>query len=275
MPEGDTIYRAARTLDHALGRKVITRFETVLPALARVNEDAPIRGRTMEKVEAHGKWLLMRLSGDLTLLTHMMMSGSWHIYRPEETWKRPRVDMRIVIETADIVAVAFRVPVAEFHTSESLRRREGLRNLGSEVLSETFDPTKALASLRSRPELELGDALLNQSLLAGAGNVFKSEICFACRLDPFRTIALLTDGELNLVLDTAQKFMLANVTDTAGDKIVTYTGFRRTTGRSDPYARLWVYGRAGEPCRICGTPIEVKRQGRHARKTYYCPNCQR
>lgn len=275
MPEGDTIYRAARTLNRALAGKVITRFESALPKLTRVDEDSPIIGRTVEKVEAQGKWMLMHLSGELILLTHMLMSGSWHIYRPGEKWKSPARDMRIVIETADIIAVAFRVPVAEFHTAESLRRRRGLNRLGPDVLSQNFDVQKALDSLRSRPELEIGEAVLNQSVLAGPGNVFKSEICFASRLNPFRAVGSLTGDELRRVVQLARTYMTANVTDTAGDKIVTYTGFRRTTGRSDPYARLWVYGRAGEPCRQCGTAIEVRRQGTNARKTYYCPNCQR
>jgi endonuclease-8 len=275
MPEGDTIHRAARTLDRALAGKTLTRFETALPKLSRVDEDTPIAGRTIERVEAHGKWMLMHLSGGLVLLTHMLMSGSWHIYRPGEAWKAPKRDMRIVLETADFVAVAFRVPVAEFHTEDTLRRRSGLNHLGPDVLAEDFDEQKAIASLRSRPELELGDAVLNQSVLAGPGNVFKSEICFIVKLDPFRKVGALTDVDLQTVVATARKFMLANITDAAGDKIVTYTGFRRTTGRSDPYARLFVYGRAGEPCRVCGTPIEVRRQGRDARKTYYCPQCQR
>jgi endonuclease-8 len=94
-------------------------------------------------------------------------------------------------------------------------------------------------------------------------------------LSPFRAVASLNEEELRRVVETAQKYMSANITETSGDKIVTYTGFRRTTGRSDPYARLWVYGRAGEACRQCGTAIEVKRQGVNARKTYYCPHCQK
>src|SRR5215470_9069497 len=114
MPEGDTLFRMARTLQIALGGQAVTRFETVLPKLARVDVDTPIAGRTVERVESAGKWLLMRFSGDLTLLTHMLMSGSWHIYRPGERWQRPRDHMRIVIETAPYVAVAFAVPVAEF-----------------------------------------------------------------------------------------------------------------------------------------------------------------
>src|SRR6516162_9422235 len=107
MPEGDTLFRTARTLQTAIGGQVVTRFETVLPRLARVDEDAPLAGRTVERVESAGKWLLMRFSGDLILLTHMLMSGSWHIYRPGERWQRPRSSMRIVIETARMVAVAF------------------------------------------------------------------------------------------------------------------------------------------------------------------------
>lgn len=275
MPEGDTIYRAARTLQRALGGKAITRFETVLPKLARVDEDTPIAGRVVEKVEAQGKWMLMHLSGGLVLLTHMLMSGSWHIYRRGEAWKRSRSDMRIVIQTDDMVAVAFRVPVAEFHTVESLRRRPGLNALGPDILATDFDGSEALQSLRRHPELELADALLRQSVVAGPGNVFKSETCFAARLHPFRTIGSLSDYELEQVVEAARKYMTANITDTAGDKIVTYTGFRRTTGRSDPYARLWVYGRAGEPCRVCGAPIQVRRQGADARKTYFCEQCQR
>ncbi len=275
MPEGDTIFRAARTLQRALGGKVVTRFETVLPLLARGDEDAPLAGRTVEKVEARGKWMLMHFSGDLILLTHMLMSGSWHIYRPGETWQRSRNDMGVVIATSDMVAVAFRVPVAEFHTAESLKRRAGLNQLGDDLLGAEFDVDAAVERLRARGDLELGDALLHQSVLAGPGNVFKSEICFACRLDPFRTIASLSEEELRRVAEKAQKLMASNVTDTSGDKIVTYTGFRRTTGRSDPYERLWVYGRAGLPCRRCGAVIAVKRQGAQARKTYFCPECQR
>ncbi len=275
MPEGDTIFRAARTLDRALAGKIVTRFQTVLPKLGRVDEDSPVAGRSVEKVEARGKWLLMHFSGDLILLTHMLMSGSWHIYRPGERWKSAPRDMRIVLETADILAVAFRVPVAEFHSAASLRRHPGLNRLGPDILGQDFDATKALERLQSRPELELAEAVLNQSVLAGPGNVFKSEICFACRLHPLRKIASLGHTELQRVVETAHRYMTANVAETSGDKIVTYTGFRRTTGRADPYARLWVYGRAGEPCRQCGTPIEVTRQGSNARKTYYCPHCQK
>src|ERR1035438_2773452 len=139
MPEGDTIFRTARTLARALGGATVTRFDTVLPALARVDYDTPLAGRTVDAVESRGKWLLMHFSGDLILLTHMLMSGSWHIYRPGEKWQRHRTHMRIVVETPAMLAVAFNVPVAEFHTAASLARREGFNRLGPAPLAPDFD----------------------------------------------------------------------------------------------------------------------------------------
>ena len=275
MPEGDTIFRAARTLNRALAGQVVTRFETQLPHLQRVHDDAPLSGRTIEEVSASGKWLTMRFSGNLILLTHMLMSGSWHIYRPGEKWQRSRYDMRLVIETRSFVAVAFKVPVAEFHTPESLAKREGYSTLGPDLLGRDFDEKQAAESLRAQAKMEIAEALLRQGVIAGIGNVYKSEVCFACRVNPFRDVASLVDVEINCLISTARKFLKANVADTSGDQIVTYTGFRRTTQRANPSERLWVYGRAGQPCRRCGTAIQSRKQGRDARITFWCPNCQR
>ena len=183
--------------------------------------------------------------------------------------------MRIVIGTESIEAVAFNVPVAEFHTTESLARRPGFNRLGTDVLGAHFSEEEAVAQLKLRPELEVGDALLNQSLLAGIGNVFKSEVAFSCGVNPFWTIATLHEDELLSLVRTARKFLKANVRENSKDGIVTYTGFRRTTGRANPADRLWVYGRAGQPCRKCGTPIRMQKQGPGARVTFWCPNCQR
>ena len=274
MPEGDTIFRTARTLQRAIGGQVVTGFRTQLPRLGRVHEDTPLTGRTVESVDSAGKWLTIRFSGDLILLTHMLMSGSWHIYRPGEKWRRKRDDMRIVIETAAIHAVGFTVPVAEFHTSESLERRPGFRQLGQDLLAEQFDESAAAAQLRAHPQVEIGDALLTQSLIAGVGNVFKSEICFACEINPFRKVESLSIAQIARIVKTSRKFLLANVTDKSGDKIVTWTGYRRTTGAMNGEESLWVYGRRRLPCRRCGTPIEARKQGRDARVTFWCPKCQ-
>ena len=273
MPEGDTIFRAARTLNRALSGNLVTRFETQLPQLARVDYDTPLTGRTVEKVDATGKWMRMHFSGDLILLTHMLMSGSWHIYRPGEAWQRARIQMRAAIYTANFVAVGFQVPIAEFHTAATLARHRSA-GLGPDVLSPSFDQAAAVAQLEANPEMEVGVALLRQSVIAGLGNVFKSEVCFASRVNPFRLVGNLSRIELASLASNAQKFMSANVADSAGDKIITYTGMRRTTGRADPSERLWVYHRRGEPCRICGTAIESLKQGLEARTTFWCPKCQ-
>jgi endonuclease VIII len=274
MPEGDTIYRAARTLNLALGGQLVTSFQSVLPHLTRVDVDQGVVGRTIEKVQPRGKWLLMYFSGDLILLSHMLMSGSWHIYRPGETWKRRPYDMRVVIGTAKIIAVAFNVPVAEFHTADSLSRRQGFNSVGPSLLAAQIDETEMMARLRSRPDLEIGVALLTQSLLAGIGNVFKSEVCFSCGIHPFRRVSSLGDEDLRSLVSQARKFMLANVTETSKDTIVTYVPLRRTTGRSNPTERLWVYHRTGEPCRRCGSAIVSRRQGLDARNSFWCPRCQ-
>jgi endonuclease-8 len=123
--------------------------------------------------------------------------------------------------------------------------------------------------------MEIADALLTQSALAGIGNVYKSELCFACGVSPFRAVAELKDKELCCLVRMARKFLQANVANGTTARIVTYTGFRRTTGRADHGARLWVYARAGQPCRKCGTLIKQRKQGPGARVTFWCPNCQK
>ena len=275
MPEGDTIFRSARALHQALAGKTINLFETAYAPLASVNDQSPVAGRTVEQVESRGKWLLIHFSGDLILTTHMLMSGSWHIYRVGEQWKRGRSHMRIVLGTADLVAVAFDVPVARFHTARSLERFEGVAGLGPDLLGKHFAADEAAARLREYGDEEVGNVLLNQRVMAGIGNVFKSEICFACGVYPFRKISTLSAQQIDCLLATARRFLAANVADGAGDSIVTNTGGRRTTGASNPAARLWVYRRAGEDCRRCGTTILTRKQGIGARSTFWCPDCQK
>jgi endonuclease-8 len=272
MPEGDTIHRAAHTLHRALGGRVVTRFTSVFPQLTRVDADRPIAGRLVERVEAKGKHLLMSFSGDLVLRTHMRMHGSWHVYRPGERWQRPSHEMRIVIETDAIHAVAFSVPVAEFMVAAALERSTAVATLGPDLLAADFDETAAVARLEARADMDIADALLDQTALAGIGNVYKSETLFVARINPFTRVSAIPHETLIELVRVAAALMRANVT-TAGS-ITTYGGMRRTTRRADPSARLWVYGRAGEPCRRCGTPISRRKQGPYARSTYWCERCQ-
>jgi endonuclease-8 len=273
VPEGDTIFRAARTLERALGGKRIVGFESVFPALTRIDEDAPLAGRTIERVTAAGKNVLMHFSGGLLLRTHMRMNGSWHIYRRGEPWQRSRRDMRIVITTGDFEAVGFSIPVAELLAARDVERHDDLRKIGPDLLADGFDAAEALRRLRERTATTVAEAILNQRVIAGIGNVYKSEVLFICRVNPFTPVAQLSDEQLSSIVSTARGLLRANTSDTLAP-MTTYTGFRRTTRRDDPKERLWVYGRARLPCRRCGTPIAIRKQGLDARLTYWCPGCQ-
>ena len=273
MPEGDTIFRAARTLHRALAGETITRFDTALAPLAQVDRDRPIAGRQVERVEAAGKHCLMYLSGELILRTHMRMSGSWHIYRPGERWQLPAHAMRILIETTNWVAVAFNVYSAEFIRTERLERHRTLAALGPDLLGD-FDRERALALVRERDERPVHEVLLDQRVMAGLGNVYKSEILFLSRVHPDTPARALDDAKWGEMMALAEKLLKANVADGATGQIVTYRGLRRTTGRMNPADRLWVYSRGGGPCRRCGTRIASRKDGDDARVTYWCPRCQ-
>jgi endonuclease-8 len=273
VPEGDTIFRAARTLHRALAGKSVAAFESALPALNRVHDDAPMTGRTIERVTAAGKHLLMHFSGNLVLRTHMRMNGSWHIYRQGERWQRSRRDMRIRIATDEFEAVGFNIPVAEFTSSLTLTRHRELRTLGPDVLSDDFQAADALQRIRDRGTSAIADVLLNQRVIAGLGNVYKSEVLFICRVNPFTLVRDLSDTALATIVETARQVLSANVSEQLA-LMTTYSGLRRTTGRGDPKERLWVYGRARLPCRRCGSAIRVRKQGIDARLTYWCPECQ-
>jgi endonuclease-8 len=278
MPEGDTIYRTARALQRALAGSVVTGFETGLAKLARVNDDAPLVGRVVEKVESRGKWCLIYFSGDLILVTHMLMSGSWHLYRTGERWRMGRSRMRVVIKNDEWEAVAFNVPMAEFHTGRSLERNSQVPKLGPDILAEGFSVEGGVERLEAyaveHPEAEVGVVLMNQRVLAGLGNVYKSEVAFAAGVNPFRTMGTVTRKEMETMVEFALRYMKANVVDGAGDGIVTYSGARRTTGASNEAERLWVYRRVGQECRRCGAVVMMRKQGVQVRSTYWCSVCQ-
>ena len=272
-PEGDTIFRAARTLHRALAGRTVVRFVSMFPSLTRVHEDTPLTGRTIESVRSAGKHVVVSFSGGLVLRTHMRMNGSWHVYRPGERWQRPHGDMRIVLATEAFEAVGFNIPDAELIASAHLARNRALSTLGPDLLADDFDAAAARDRLRSRATAPIAEALLNQRIMAGIGNVYKSEVLFACRIHPATPVAQLSDAQIEALIETARRFLRANVSD-ARAPMATYTGFRRTTRRDAPSERLWVYGRSGKPCRRCGTAIECRKQGLDARATCWCPVCQ-
>jgi endonuclease-8 len=221
MPEGDTIFRTARALGRALTGKPITVFRSTYPLLTRFNDDTPLAGQVVESVESRGKWLLIHFSGGGTLATHMLMSGSWHIYRPGERWQLSRQHMRIVIENSDYLAIGFHVPVARMHTAQSLARDPKIPPPALDVLSLEFDASAAAHRILAHGNEEIGDVLLHQEVLAGVGNVFKSEVCFVSGINPFCKVAALTAEQIAGLVATSRKLVAANVLEDSGNSIVT------------------------------------------------------
>ncbi|HEX7195523.1 MAG TPA: DNA-formamidopyrimidine glycosylase family protein [Candidatus Limnocylindria bacterium] len=265
MPEGDTIFRTADVLRAALvGRRITAARAQARPGLRRVPDLSRLAGATVTSVEARGKHLLMGFDNGLTLRSHLRMSGSWHRYRPGESWRRPAYQASAILETAESVAVAFNTPVVELLTETDLRRSRPLRELGPDLLGAKFDTDEAVRRLMGSGTEELGNALLDQRLVAGIGNVYKSEVAFLERLDPWVPVEHIDEGDLRGALLTARRLLQANVRG----------GARVTTGRTARGEGLWVYGRAGRPCRRCGTIVRSARQGELARLTYWCPRCQ-
>src|SRR6516165_2061686 len=207
MPEGDAIFRAARTLNRALAGREVTRFESVFPKLTRVHHDTPITGRTIESVIAAGKHVLMRFSGGLTLRTHMRMNGSWHVYRPGERWRRSGRDMRVLVATHEYEAVAFNVPIAEFLDPRAEARQDDLRKMGPDLLGESFDEDDALRRMREHDNEDVADVLLNQRVVAGIGNIYKCETLFLCGVNPFARTATVSDDRLRRLVRTARKYL--------------------------------------------------------------------
>jgi len=274
MPEGDSIFRAARSLHRVLSGHTVTRFATAYAHLDRVDVDTPIVGRTIEKCESVGKHLLIWFSGDLILRTHMRMNGSWHLYRPGERWWRGEQMMRVRIDTADWVAIAFNVPVAEFVTPKDLAKRDPIAQLGPDLLGDTFDRDEAIRRIVASGHRAIAQTLLDQRIVAGIGNVYKSEVLFLSGVHPETPSSAVPLPVVERMMDIARGVLKDNVVEGSSPRIQTYRNLRQLNPASEHDESLWVYGRRNKPCRRCGTPIEMKKMGIEARSTYCCPRCQ-
>jgi endonuclease-8 len=255
MPEGDTLHRAAARLRPALEGKSLARFEA-----PRLVGDRPALGSTITAVEATGKNLLLRFGDGLTVRTHLRMTGSWHLYRAGDRWRKPPWLARLVIGVEGWEAVCFSAPVVESWRGDEQTPRP-VADLCPDLSTPGADLDAAVARFAAyaRPGDEVGALLLDQRIASGIGNVYKSEVCFACGLDPFTPIEALDGAARRTVLATAARLLRANLG----------SGPRTTVPGG-----LAVYGRNGRPCRRCGTTVRVRRQGDQARSTYWCPSCQ-
>ena len=263
MPEGDTLWRTARTLHAALAGRSVTAFESPLVTVAEAARRQRLVGRRVGYVESRGKHLLVHFEGGCALHTHLGMRGSWHTYRAESSWRKPGRHPRVVLEAGEVVAVCFSPAIVEVLSAPELHHHPALNRLGPDALSEHFDPAVARARLQERGEVEIGVALLDQTAFAGVGNVYKSEVLFLCRVNPFALVSALGEATLESVAQTAADQLRRNLSTSA----------RRTTPSLTP-GELWVYNRAQKPCRRCGEPIRRAYQGEQRRSTYWCPRCQ-
>jgi endonuclease-8 len=183
--------------------------------------------------------------------------------------------MRVRIDTADWVAVAFNVPVAEFVTAKELATTDPVAKLGPDLLGREFDRDEAVRRLIASAHQPIAMSLLDQRLVAGIGNIYKSEVLFLAGVNPFTPVSAVPKETLERAMDLARGLLKDNVIDGTSPRIQTYRNLRMTNRASGHDQSLWVYGRAGKPCRNCGTPIEMKKMGVEARSTYWCPLCQR
>ncbi len=259
MPEGDTIFKIARTLRAVLEGKRLVRVRSPLIAI----EGASLAGLTVTSVESRGKNLLIHLEDGRALWTHLRMSGSWHVYRAGERWRRGDRQLRLALEVEGWAAACFNAQVVELLTPLQLRG-ERMLQLGPDGSAPDFDADEARRRLRALAELPIGEAIVHQRALAGLGNVLKSELLFSARQDPFAQVRALSDERLAELVALARRSLLEN----------RHSRGRVTRRSLDGPDSRWVYRREGEPCRRCGAPIAMARQGALLRSTYYCPRCQ-
>jgi endonuclease-8 len=259
VPEGDTVWLAAKRMNTALAGATLRRGEFRIPQLATVD----LAGATVREVVPRGKHLLIRFADDRTLRTHFRMDGSWHLYRPGTKWRGgPVYDIRAILATDAWECVGYRLHDIDLvPTAEEVRL---VGHLGPDVLGPDWDLDEALRRLRAYPDEQIGVALLDQRNLAGIGNIYKVESLFLCGVHPWARVADVPD--LAALVTKARTLMLANREHPE----------QNTTGLPGRGQDHWVAGRRGRPCRRCGTPILLGDQGpaTQERVTWWCPTCQ-
>lgn len=257
MPEGDTVYQAARRLREALEGRVLTATDFRVQRYATVD----LSGERVDGVLSRGKHLLMRV-GEHTVHSHLKMDGSWEVYRPGERWRHPAFQARAVLRTEEVDAVGFLLGILEVVPRS--KEQEVVGHLGPDLLGPDWDAEEAVRRIAAHPETPIGVALLDQRNLAGLGNVYANELCFLRGMLPTRPVA---EADVPAAVDLGHRLIVAN-----RDRPL-----RVTTGDTRRGRNTWVYGRGGQPCRRCGTRIRRTELGRtelEERVTYFCPTCQ-
>jgi endonuclease VIII len=271
MPEGPTIRNTADLLQETLAGQQITRFHSPLRKAAAEGWADKIAGQHVRAVRVHGKNLFIDFANDWTLYTHMLMWGAWHVYAQGEPWRKEARKARVVLETTTHCAVLFSAPICQLvHASELSSHPTS--ELGPDVLAENFGPREhdeIRRRLQAQGAASIGETIMNQTVLAGIGNILKSEILFAARIHPQRLANSLSDDEFDRLLTTSQDMMRRAYETHSFTQVFLPPALRQATGRLG-----YVYGRSGQICLRCGGTIAMVRQGSMQRMTFFCPVCQ-
>jgi endonuclease-8 len=259
VPEGDVVWSTARRLRDALAGRVLTRSDFRVPRYATVS----LAGQTVTEAVSRGKHLLIRTDRGLTVHTHLKMEGAWRVTPAGGRPPARGHTLRLLLANADWIAAGYQLGITE--VLRTAREDQVTGHLGPDLLGPDWDPAEAVRRLASAPDRPVGEALLDQRNLAGLGTIYLAETLFLRGVDPARPTGSVP--ELDALVELGQRLLDANK-DRPG---------RVTTGDAAPGRETWVYGRAGRPCRRCGTVIRKGEAGPpgQERLRFWCPNCQR
>lgn len=258
MPEGDTIHRVAMNL-----RKVLAGQTVTVASQRRELDATALSESTVNAVESRGKHLIIHFDNDFVLHSHLGMTGSWHIYRMAAPWQKPKQQAVAVLETHRWTVVCFTPKLIEIVTARQLARNKYLQKLGPDVLGPPIGDEVFLGRIRTQNVVAIGEAIMNQMVICGIGNIYKSETLFLESVSPQTPVKDLSDQQLCEIRNRAVTLMTRNL-----NKEHRQTRFNTEAGK------LWVYGRKNQDCLQCGNAIKMMRQGETARSTYYCDSCQ-
>lgn len=259
MPEGDTIHGAADRLGAALEGDRVTAATGSHRAM--IGYGKRVVGAAVEEVAAVGKHLLIHFDNGWTLRTHLRMTGQWHVYAPGERWSKTPGKARVVLETSSHVAVCFAAPTVQLAPRHLVEKQ--IAHLGPDLMEDVDSEAVADRLLNLAPDSPIADAIVDQRVVAGLGNVYRSELLFLEGLHPTTPVAAV------------ERTCIASLVRRGHALLATNRGRRRTTtGRRADHLDTWVYERAGRPCRRCGMIIELGRSGPLGRTVYWCPSCQ-
>ena len=272
MPEGDSVWRATRQLHEALAGQTLTASDFRVPRFATLN----LTGWTVAEVVPRGKHLLMRVKGPgdkaLTIHSHLKMEGTWQVYPPGGRWRKPGFTARCVLRTAAADAVGFSLGILEVVATANEDSIVGF--LGPDLLGPDWDPDEAERRLLARPEVPIGVAILDQSNLAGIGNIYRCEACFLSGVHPATPVSGVAD--LRTLMTDAKQLLEANLGP--GRRVTILNARGMPVGRMAGRPGYWVYRRDQHPCLKCGTPVRRgllgKLNGEEERDIYFCPKCQ-